>query len=405
VARTINRLSARSVSTIKAAGLHADGAGLYLRVDKSGAKRWTFIFRWHGKRKELGLGSALTVSLADVRDVAKQARKAIGDGENPIERRRRARASLGLHTFGALADKLIEDLSPQWKSPVHRAQWKSTLTIDAAPLRPLPVSSISTEDILGVLKPIWAIKPETASRVRGRIERVLDAAKAKGLRVGENPARWKGHLSLLLPKRHKLTRGHHPAMPFDEVPDLIAGLRRSTAVSARALEFTILTAVRTSESIGAVTPEFDLDESVWQVPANRAKPSRILRVPMSDRAMQIVRELWPDIEGGHIFRSPKTRGGNPTTSLSNMAMLELLHDLCEKQYTVHGFRSSFRDWVGECTIFPREVAEAALGHTVGSEVERAYRRGDALTKRRQLMDAWARYCEPEKSAKIVAVIG
>jgi integrase len=223
--------------------------------------------------------------------------------------------------------------------------------------------------------------------------------------VGENPARWKGHLSLLLPKRHKLTRGHHPAMPFDQVSGLIARLRQSPAVSALALEFTILTAVRTSESIGAVTTEFDLDERVWQVPATRAKPGRILRVPLSSRAIQIVRGLWPDIENGHIFRSPKARSGNPTTPLSNMAMLELLHDLGEEQYTVHGFRSSFRDWVGECTTFPREVAEAALGHAVGNEVEQAYRRGDALANRRRLMDAWARYCEPEKSAKIIAVIG
>lgn len=405
MARAINRLSARAVSTLSRPGLHSDGAGLYLRVDPSGAKRWCFIFRWHGKRTELGLGSLLTVSLADARERVREARKAILDGENPMDRRRREQASRGLHTFGALADKLIEDLSPQWKNKVHRAQWKTTLQIDAAPLRPLAVSAITTEDVLGVLKPIWGKKPETASRLRGRIERVLDAAKAKGLRVGENPARWKGHLALLLPQRQKLTRGHHAAMPFDQVPAFIAELRSLNTIAARALEFTILNAVRTGETIGAEAEEFDRGELVWTVPAARMKAGSIHRVPLSERAKKIVEELWPVSGTGYIFRSPMVRKGSPAKPLSNMAMLELLHDLGHKDVTVHGFRSSFRDWAGECTNYPREVAEAALGHTVGDAAERAYRRGDALAKRRKLMDAWARYCEPEKSAKIVGIVG
>lgn len=304
MARTVNRLSARAVSTNKKPGLHADGAGLYLRVDPNGAKRWTLIFRWHGRRKELGLGSILTVSLSDARERAKEARQAILNGENPIDKRRREQASKGLHTFGAFADKVIEDLSPQWKNAVHRRQWKTTLTVDAAALRPLPLAEITTEDVLGVLKPIWTTKPETAFRLRGRIERILDAARAKGLRVGENPARWKGHLKTLLPERKKLTRGHHEAMPFDKIPALIFELRASDRVAARALEFTILTAARTGETIGAVPEEFDRDKALWTVPPQRAKTERTLRVPLSPRAVAIVKSQWPKNGKGPIFAIP-----------------------------------------------------------------------------------------------------
>jgi hypothetical protein len=209
-----NRLSARTVASAKQPGIYADGLGLYLRIDyRDKSKQWVFVFRWHGKRREMGLGSALTVSLGEARERARAARVAIESGKNPIDERRAERASKDLHTFGAIADQLVQDLSPQWKSAVHRRQWMTTLTVDATAIRPLPVSSITTDDVLGVLRPIWEQKPETASRLRGRIERVLDAAKVKGLRIGENPARWKGHLELLLPKRQALTRGHHPAMP------------------------------------------------------------------------------------------------------------------------------------------------------------------------------------------------
>lgn len=401
MARLVNRLSARAISTVRKPGLHADGAGLYLRVDPSGAKRWTFVFRWHGKRKELGLGSLNTVSLSGARERAKAARQSILDGQNPIDRSRQDRAARGLHTFGALADKLVDDLSPQWRSEVHIAQWKTTMQVDLAALRPLPVSSVSTDDVLGVLKPIWTTKPETARRVRGRIERVLDAARVKGLRTGENPARWKGHLEHLLPKRQKLTRGHHPAMPFAEVPGFMAELQASDRIAARALEFTILTAGRTSEIIETVRREFDQAARLWLVPAVRAKPGRIHRVPLVPRAWSIVEALWPENEDDYIFRSPDIRRRSRALPLSNNAMLELLKDFGRGELTVHGFRSSFRDWAGECTNFPREVVEAALGHVVGDEVERAYRRGDALEKRRKLMEAWSGYCYPEKRVKLV----
>jgi hypothetical protein len=207
-----------------------------MRVDyRDKSKQWVFVFQWHGKRKEMGLGSALTVSLGEARERARAARAALEVGKNPIDERRSERASKEMHTFGAVADQLIEDLSPQWKSPIHRRQWLTTLTVDAAPLRTLPASSITTDDVLGVLRPLWGVKHETASRLRGRIERVLDAAKVKGLRAGENPARWKGHLELLLPKRQSLTRGHHPAMPYTELakfmPELRGRVGRATSPS------------------------------------------------------------------------------------------------------------------------------------------------------------------------------
>ena len=217
MARFINRLSARTVATLTEPRLHADGNGLYLRVEPSGAKRWTFIFHRHGKRKEMGFGSTIDVSLAEARELAREARRLVRAGENPIQERRKARAAKSLNTFGEVADQLIADLSPQWKSSVHIRQWRTALEVDAAALRPLPVTTITTENVLGVLRPIWQIKPETASRVRARIERVLDAAKASGLRSGENPARWKGHLALLLPRRKKLTRGHHAALPYERI--------------------------------------------------------------------------------------------------------------------------------------------------------------------------------------------
>lgn len=307
-------------------------------------------------------------------------------GRNPIAARRQAAIEASeAKTFGEVAAMLLDDLTPQWKNEKHRAQWKTTLETDAAALHRISVAHVTTEDVLDVLKPIWAKKPETASRLRGRIERVLDAAKAKGLRTEENPARWKGHLVLLLPKRQRLTRGHHAAMPFDDVHALIAALRPGQGIGARALEFTILTAARTGETIGAVAEEFDLDAGVWAIPADRMKAGREHRVPLPPRALDIIRELWPERGKGYIFRSLARN-----KPISNMTMAKTLRDLGHNDITVHGFRSSFRDWAGEQTNFPREVIEAALAHLVGDDTEQAYRRGDALAKRGKLMDAWAR---------------
>jgi integrase len=394
MARPINRLTHRFVTTTKEAGLHADGGGLYLEVDKGGGKRWTFIFQWRGARKQMGLGGIAVTGLAEAREAAEEARKLVAKGINPIEARKAASGEAP--TFGAVADDLLKALGPEWKNAKHAYQWKQSLTVDAAALRPLAVDAVSTEDVLDVLKPIWAVKPETASRTRGRIERVLDAAKAKGHRKGENPARWKGHLALLLPRRKRLTQGHHPAMPFDQVPAFMVRLRARPALAARALEFTILTAARTSEAIYARPAEVDLVHKVWNVPGGRMKMKVPHRVPLCDRALQIVKELMAETpEAEFIFA--KADG----ESLSTAAMSSLLERMGDDAFSVHGFRSTFRDWAGESTAFPDSVAEAALAHRLGDETERAYRRGDAFQKRIKLMTAWGGYCARLPSSTVV----
>jgi integrase len=387
MAREVNRLSARTVATISKPGRHSDGAGLYLVVDPSGAKRWLFLFRWQGKLKEMGLGGLSSVSLADAREKAGDARKLVASGQNPIEEKRRAKAeSTSRTTFGRFADDLVAELSKGFRNDKHKWQWSQTLNDYAGQLRPKFLDEITTADVLAVLQPIWTTKHETASRLRGRIERVLDAAKAKGLRTGENPARWRGHLDHLLSRRQKLQRGHHAAVPFQEMPALLENLREREAVAALALEFLILCAARTGEVIGAKWSEVDLDAGVWTVPAERMKGGREHRVPLSSRALELLsRAQVLRSEGDYVFP-----GGRPRAPLSNMAMDMLLRRL-KRDETVHGFRSSFRDWAGETTSFPREIAEQALSHVVGDEVERAYRRGDALERRRQLMEAWASY--------------
>jgi integrase len=398
VARKINRLTARKVSTLTKSGLHADGGGLYLRVDDSGAKRWTFLYRQDGRRKEMGLGSILAVTLVGARKAAQEARECVQARLDPVVQRRLRRATHNARTFGEQADALIESLSPTWKSEAHRQQWKTTLEHDAAPLRGKLLASITTADVLEVLKPIWQTKPETASRLRGRIERVLDAAKVEGHRDGENPARWRGHLAHLLPKRGYLTRGHHAAMPFDDMPAFIAELRKKDGAAARALEFTILTAVRTNEALGARTTEFDRSAGIWTVPRERMGKTKVEhRVPLTERALEIVEDLWP-AEGGLLFRGHGRRRGG---MLSENSMLYLLDRMGYGQFTVHGFRSAFDDWTGERTEFAEELAEMSLAHTIRSKVRRAYRRGDALEKRRVLMNAWERFLFGTASLKVV----
>ena len=274
-----------------------------------------------------------------------------------------------------------------------------TLNVYCVSIAGLPVADISTDHVLRVLKPLWLAKPETASRLRGRIERTLDFAKARGLWSGENPARWRGHLDALLPKRAKLTRGHHKALPFDGVSSFIAQLRAMPGVAPAALEFTILTAARSGEVMGARWDEIDLDGRLWTIPAPRMKGAREHRVPLSKRAVQIVKAMQK-LQGSE-FVFP---GSKPNRPLSVMA-LEMVMRRAKVDATVHGFRSSFRDWSGERTSFPRDVAEAALAHLVGDETERAYRRGDALEKRRSLMDAWASFCDDAERGKVVTFTG
>lgn len=390
------KLSARKAATV-GPGKHADGGGLYLFV-KDGSRRWFFLCTVDGKRREMALGLQRDVTLAEARDLAAAARRLVRAGVNPIENRREAkRASAGIPTFGKVADELIEAKSPEWRNAKHREQWRVTLSGYAAPLRETPVDKVDTEAILRVLKPLWLEKPETASRVRGRIEAVLDAAKAQGHRSGENPAAWRGHLSHLLPKRQKLARGHHAAMAYADVPAFMARLRErhAASVSSMALEFCILTAARSGEVFGAQWAEVDLDAKVWTIPAARMKGGREHRVPLPERAVAILQNLSRVRTCVYIFPSP--RGARP---MAHIAMQQVMSRMGVEGPTVHGFRSAFRDWCGNETHFPREIAEAALAHTVGDRSEQAYRRGDALEKRRELMAAWAAYLEQKTETRL-----
>jgi integrase len=289
------------------------------------------------------------------------------------------------------ADELIKSKRREWRSEVHAAQWRTTIDDYCGPILDMPVDAIDTQAVLGVLQPVWGRIPETASRLRGRIEAVLDFAKAHNLRHGENPAAWRGHLALILPKRQKLSRGHHAAMPYAEVPAFIGKLRERESVPALALEFLILTAARSGEVLGATWKELDLGSQVWVIPASRMKAGREHRVPLSGRALAILERMAEIRTGDLVF--PGQRRGRPVSKAALTALVT--------GATIHGFRSSFRDWVGEETSHPREIAEAALAHATGSAVEQSYRRGDALEKRRALMESWGYYCEPGEGGNVV----
>ena len=391
-----SKLTARKVETAKP-GKYSDGGNLYLIVAESGARKWVLRFTWRGRAKEMGLGGAASVPLADAREKAASARRKIAQGLNPIDERKR---NGGIPSFGEMADDVRQTLSAGFCSEKHKTQWKSTMETYAAPLRAKPVDTIATDDVLAVLKPIWTIKAETASRVRGRIEKILDAAKAKGFREGENPARWRGHLDHLLPKPSKLTRGHHPAMPYEEVAGFVAELRKQEVNAALALELCILTAARSGEILGMQWREIDFDKKIWTVPAKRMKAGREHRVPLAPRAVAILRKLERVKDGEFVFA-----GQRQSRPLSNIAMRLVMQRIKIERATVHGFRSSFRDWAGNVSNFPREVTETALAHVIGDKAEQAYRRGDALEKRRKLMEAWAQYCEPRISANVLQIRG
>jgi integrase len=384
MARSINRLTVKGAAALKEPGLREDGGGLYLNVKASGARSWLFIYQWRGKRREKGLGSYPLVSLEDARAKRDSARKLLTEGKDPLEPQKPVVTA----TFGGCAAALVDDLEVGWRNAKHRQQWRNTLETYCAPIWTRDVSAIDTADIVDILRPIWSVKPETASRLRARIERVLDAAKVKGYRTGENPARWRGHLQLILPGA---TRGagvrHHPAMPYGQVPDFVKGLKTRVSTAARALEFLIHTAGRTSEVLGMRWRELDLEAKLWTVPVERMKMHREHVVPLTEAALTVIRAMAvfgtdPDAP---VFPGRK---GKP---LSNMSMEMLLRRMGCDDFTVHGFRSSFRDWAGEETAFPRELAEAALAHVVGNAVERAYRRGTALGKRRELMNVWSTF--------------
>jgi integrase len=365
-----------------------------------------FRFMLRGKAREMGLGALHTVTLQEARDKGLMCRKHLVAGVDPIEQRNADRAQAQLDaaralTFGECAAAYIEANKAGWKNTKHAAQWKNTLDTYAAPvIGALPVQAIDTGLVLRVIEPIWREKPETANRVRGRIEAVLDWAKVRGFRAGDNPARCHGHLEKSLPKRSKVKRvEHHAALPYSDIGAFVGRLREQQGVAARALEFVICTAARTGEVTGAKWPEFDLKAKVWTVPAERMKAHREHRVPLSDRGVEILEEVQRIRNGDYVF--PGARKDEP---LSNAAMLAALQRrLAREDLTVHGFRSTFRTWAAERTNFPRELAEATLAHVLSDKTEAAYQRGDLFEKRRKLMAAWAAFMDSEHSTSVATI--
>lgn len=400
---TRNRLTATQIkSDSLQPGRHADGDGLYLSVSKSGARSWLFMWTRQGKRTEMGLGSAVRgtapVSLAEARRKADEIRGILATGGDPLTDFSERAEKRNAVTFGELATAYVDEMAPNWSNPKHIAQWRMTLSKYAAPISRKPIDAIGLQDVLRVLRPIWQEKPETASRLRGRIEKVLDHATVKGLRTGDNPARWKGHLDAVLPSAKRRIVKHHRAMAYTDVPAFWQRLEEIEGSGAQAIRFTILTAARSGEVLGAQWSEIDLDARIWTIAAERMKARREHRIPLSDAALEVLQQAAAVRMGDFIFT-----GRDPAKPASNMMMTAVLRRL-EVDATVHGFRSSFRDFAGEETSFPREVAEQALAHVVGDETERAYRRGDALEKRRQLMVTWASFVT-ENRKTVVALHG
>jgi integrase len=390
VAKTVNRLTDRSVKSIKDPGLHADGDGLYLVVERSGSKRWAFVFQFNQRRKEMGLGSTATVGLADARAEAAKARKLVHEGTNPIEARKAAKAAAegSQVTWGELADQVIEDRKGAWTNDRSEAQWKQTLT-EYVDFRNKPVPDVTSADVVRCLKKIWLKIPTTARRVRSRVETVFDVAKAAGYYEGENPARWKGHLKLLLPVQPEDDEEHHEALPYDDAPAFyarVAGASRLRSVVA--LQLTLLTVLRTNEVLGAQRKEFDFEERIWVVPAERMKNRAEFEVPLVDSAIQLLEAYLPADADPDDFIFPGNKGKERVCS---SVMEHLLKRWKVKDTTVHGLRSTFSDWAHDETEFQEHIIEQCLDHVVGNKVKRAYRRSTAFKKRRQLMEAWEAY--------------
>lgn len=395
VGRSVAELTARRVAAINKPGHYADGGNLYLQVSQSEegkvSKSWVFRYKRHGKAREMGLGSLHTVSLARAREDAQRYRLMLRDGLDPIDQRKADRAArAGIPTFWEAAQAFIAEHKAAWKNEKHAAQWTSTLEAYAKPeIGAKLVSEVTTDDVLAILKPIWSTKTETATRVRQRLEVVLDAAKVKGQLKSDNPARWKGHLDKLLPKATKVhTVKHFPALPFKQLPAFMKLLAKQTGTAARALEFLILTASRTNMVTQANRSELAKSGHLWTVPAERMKAKREHVIPLPRQAWCLVQALPED--GEPLF------AGDRKPYLSNGAMDALLERMGYAHVTVHGFRSTFRDWAAETTGHPSEVVEMALAHTIKDKAEAAYRRGDLLAKRRKLMQEWADYCWPKQ---------
>ncbi|MBI2305754.1 MAG: integrase arm-type DNA-binding domain-containing protein [Rhodocyclales bacterium] len=418
MARQINKLTARQVATANAPGLLGDGAGLYLQVGPTGGKSWLFRYMLAGKAKSMGLGAAHTVSLAEAREKARNARKMLLDGKDPVLVKREHLALVresqaNQKTFADCAATYVSAHRAGWKNSKHGDQWTYTLEEFANPvIGSLPVSEIKQAHILKILEPIWLSKSETASRLRGRIEKVLDWAKVRGCRQGDNPAAWRGHLEVLLPAIPRSGRiKHQPALPYQQVAEFMSALSCREGFSARALQFAILTACRSGEVRGATWSEIDLAGKTWTIPASRMKAKKEHVVPLSADAVKILKAL-PRVEDSEfVFIAP--RGGQ----LTDMALTALIRRMdSEKEggwrdsagnvATCHGMRSTFRDWAAEQTAFPREVIEHALAHQLKDKAEAAYQRGSLLDKRRKLMEAWATYCKTKPGkAKVTPIRG
>lgn len=386
------KLSALAIKRL-GPGRYGDGGGLWLQVRNEKHRSWLFRYTPHtGQDRWMGLGSAFDVSLADAREAARVYRNAVREGRDPIDERRQAkharRSAAQAVTFAGAADRYLAAHSATWRNEKHRWQWRQTLDVACRQIGSRPVQDVTTHDVMQVLEPIWHDKPETASRLRGRIESVIDYAAAHGWRSGDNPARWRGHLAKLLPAPNRIARvQHHPALPWREIGTFMDELRHQEGVSALALRFTILTAARTGEAIGARWREIDF--RTWAVPGDRMKAGKEHRVPLSEPVMDLLEQTAVFGTNPDAFVFP---GKTPGMPLSNMAMTMLLRRMGRPDLTVHGFRSTFRDWCAEATNYPREVAEAALAHVITNQVEAAYRRSDLFEKRRRLMDDWAAFC-------------
>lgn len=397
MAKKAKSLTAVEVKRLTTTGKHAVGgvAGLYLYVNEMGARSWVLRVMIGEKRRSMGLGGYPDVTLAQAWEKAREAREKIDQGIDPIAQRKELLSNLTAQqaaekTFKQAAEAYMDAHGDSWKNPKHRAQWKSTLETYAYPFfGKMLVRDVRLEHVLSALEPIWKSKNETASRVRGRIETVLDWATARKLRSGENPARWKGHLDKLLAAPSKVQKvKHHKALPIDKVPAFFTDLSNHSGQSAKALRFAILTASRSDEVRGATWSEFDLEAKVWTIPSERMKAGKEHRVPLTESTIRILNEQ-SHLEGcDFVFSSP--RGGK----LSNMAMTSLMRDM-KVDAVPHGFRSTFRDWAGERTNYPRDLAEQALAHAIENKVEAAYRRGDALEKRRKMMDDWDKFLQSQ----------
>lgn len=394
MAKQIEILTPEFVLAADKPGMYPDGLGLYLQVSKWNTKSWLFRYKRNYKLRSLGLGACHTITLLEARKRAQKARQQLLDGIDPIdtkhEKRQKEQADEArMMTFDQCATAYIEAKKHGWKNAKHAEQWTNTISTYASPtIGKLPVADVDTALVMKVLRPIWATKTETATRLRSRIESILGWATVSGYRTGENPARWRDHLDNLLAKRSKVKKvEHHPALPYAEMGGFMADLRKQKGMAALALEYTILTATRTGEVIGARWDEIDLAGKIWTIPPERMKAEKEHRVPLCVRAIEILEELQP-LGGEFVFPGLK-----PDKPLSNMAMLALLKRMERGDLTVHGFRSTFRDWAAEQTAYPHEMAEMALAHTIDNKTEAAYRRGDLFKKRIRMMNDWQRHCE------------